>query len=65
MEIVGKKEIIKRFKEHEIFDSIHPITKDWDYSTSKLIKDIGSEDLLTYDIGNFFWEWIIKIKKHG
>ena len=53
METVGTTEIIKRLKEHEIFDAIHTITKDRDNSTSKLIKDIGSEDLLTYDPGHY------------
>lgn len=53
METTGTTEIIKRFKEHGIFDSIHTITKDRDNSTSKLIKDIVSEDLLTYDPGHY------------
>lgn len=53
METVCTTEIIKRLKEHEIFDSIHTITKDRDNSTSKLIKDVGSEDLLTYDHGHY------------
>lgn len=59
LETVGSKEIIKRYREHQIFDSIHTITKNRDNSTTKLIEDIGSGDRLTYDPGHYrksFWK---------
>ena len=53
METEGSHPVIKKKKHHNIFDQVKTITKDRDNKSSKLLKDIGSQNLIRFDPCHF------------
>ena len=53
METEGSHPVIKKKKHHNIFDQVKTISKDRDNKSSKLLKDLGSQNLIRFDPCHF------------